>query len=74
MPLRKVSVSIEPLHFDTVRLRTAKTRGCVSRQSILALVYKLGLSAQKRWTRIRGFKQITDVINGVKFVNGMKAG
>jgi putative transposase len=27
--------------FATVRLRTAKTRGCVSRASILAMVFKL---------------------------------
>ena len=40
--------------FATVRLRTAKTRGCVARNTILAMVYKLGQSAQKRWRRLRG--------------------
>ena len=59
--------------FATVRLRTAKTRGCVSRQSILALVYRLGLSAEKRWRRLRGFTHLADVIEGVKFVDGVKA-
>jgi transposase-like protein len=59
--------------FATVRLRTAKTRGCVSRQSILALVYRLGLSAEKRWRRLRGFKHLADVIDGVKFIDGVRA-
>jgi transposase-like protein len=59
--------------FATVRLRTAKTRGCVSRQSILALVFRLGLSAEKRWRRLRGFKHLADVIDGVKFIDGVRA-
>lgn len=59
--------------FATVRLRTAKTRGCVSRQTILSLVYRLGLSAQKRWRRLRGFKHLAEVIEGVIFVDGVRA-
>jgi putative transposase len=58
--------------FATVRLRTAKTRGCVSRQSILSLAYKLAISAQKRWQRLRGFKQLSEVIKDVKFVDGIR--
>jgi transposase-like protein len=34
--------------FATVRLRTTKTRGCVSRESILAMVFKPGMSAQRK--------------------------
>lgn len=44
--------------FATVRLRTDKTRGCVSATSILSLVFKLVQSAQKRWLKIRGFKRL----------------
>ncbi len=58
--------------FATVRLRTAKIRGCVSRQSILSLVFKLTMSAQKRWQRLRGFKQLSEVIKDVKFVDGIR--
>jgi transposase-like protein len=58
--------------FATVRLRTDKTRGCVSQQSILALVFKLVQSAQKRWLRIRGFKRLGEVIEGVKFKDGIR--
>jgi len=56
--------------FATVRLRTAKTRGCVSRETILAMVFKLAQSAEKRWKRLRGYKLLGKVITGVKFVNG----
>jgi transposase-like protein len=58
--------------FATVRLRTNKTRGCVSRQTILSTVFQLGQSAQKRWRRLRGFKHLADVIRGVKFENGVR--
>ena len=58
--------------FATVRLRTDKTRGCVSKDSILTLVFKLVQSAEKRWLRIRGFKHLADVIEGVPFKDGMR--
>ncbi len=59
--------------FATVRLRTDQTRGCVSKDTILALVFKLVESAQKSWLRIRGFKSLADVIEGVKFNDGIRA-
>ncbi len=58
--------------FATVRLRTDKTRGAVSKDTILPLVFKLVQSAQKRWLRIRGFRSIGDVIQGVRFKDGIK--
>jgi len=57
--------------FATVRLRTDKTRNCVSRTTILAMVYKLTCSAQKRWRRLRGYKKLLPVLQGAKFVNGI---
>lgn len=57
--------------FATIRLRTAKTRNCVSAKSGLALVHQLAMSAQKRWRRLRGFQQLADVINGVNFIDGV---
>jgi len=57
--------------FSTVRLRTKKTRGCVSRTTILTMVFKLGLSAEKGWRKLRGFRRLADVINGVKFIDGI---
>lgn len=58
--------------FATVRLRTARTRGCVSRTTLLTMVYKLGLCAEKNWRRLRGFKHLADVIENVKFIDGIK--
>lgn len=57
--------------FATVRLRTAKTRNCVTRNSILSLVFKLGQSAEKRWQRLRGYKWIEQLEQGVAFVDGV---
>ncbi len=57
--------------FSTIRLRTKKNRACVSRTTILTMVYKLGLSAEKGWRKLRGFRRLADVINGVKFIDGI---
>jgi putative transposase len=59
--------------FATVRLRTDKTRGCVSQSTILSLVFKLMQSAQKRWLRIQGFQRLADVIQGIEFRDGLRA-
>jgi putative transposase len=56
--------------FATVRLRTAKTRGCLSRETMLSMVFKLCQSAEKRWRRLQGYKRIAEVIRGVQFVDG----
>ena len=58
--------------FATVRLRTAKTRGCVSRASILSMVFKLVTSAETRWRALRGSELIAKVITGVQFKNGVE--
>ncbi len=47
-----------------------KTRGCVARHTILAMVWKLGQSAQKKWRKLRGFKLLGEVIRGVQFKDG----
>ena len=58
--------------FATVRLRTDKTRGAVSTGTVTPLVFKLVQSAQNRWHRIRGFKSLGDLIEGVQFKDGIK--
>ncbi len=58
--------------FATVRLRTRKTKGCGSRIATLTMVFKLILSAQRRWKRLRGYRKIKDVINGVCFKDGVE--
>jgi transposase-like protein len=56
--------------FATVRLRTKRARNCGSRETTLAMVYKLLETAQRRWKRIRGFNLLTLVVNNVQFKDG----
>ena len=58
--------------FASVRLRTAKSRGCGSRASILSTVFKLAKSAEQRWLKLRGAEIIAKVITGVPFKNGVE--
>jgi len=58
--------------FATVRLRTTKTRGCLSRKTALAMVFKLMLSARKKWRRLDGSDHLAEVIQGVIFKDGIK--
>jgi putative transposase len=55
-----------------VRLRTAKTRGCVSRESILAMVFMLVKSAERHWRRLNGISRLAQVIEGVVFKDGVQ--
>jgi transposase-like protein len=58
--------------FATVRLRTRKTKGSGSRIACLTMVFKLVMSAQKRWRALNGSNLIGDVIEGVVFENGVR--
>ena len=58
--------------FATVRLRTTKTRGCVSRAGILAMVFKLTKSAEQRWRKLKGAAHLAQVIKGVRFKDGLQ--
>ncbi|MCH8112368.1 MAG: transposase, partial [Proteobacteria bacterium] len=58
--------------FATVRLRTTKTKGCLSRKTALAMVFKLLLSARRKWRRLDGSNHLTEVVQGVKFNDGIK--
>lgn len=58
--------------FAMVRLRTDKTRGCLSRETALTMVFKLCFGAQKRWHKLNGASYMADVIKGVRFVDGIR--
>jgi len=58
--------------FATVRLRTIKTKGCLSRKTALAMVFKLLLSARRKWRRLDGSNHLTELVQGVKFNDGIK--
>ena len=56
--------------FATVRLRTSKTRGCVSRGGMLAMVFKLTKVAEQKWYKLKGSEFLVSVIQGIKFKDG----
>jgi putative transposase len=56
--------------FATVRLRTTKTRGCLSRETALTMVFRLCQSAQRRWRRLDGPARLAEIVRGVRFVDG----
>lgn len=58
--------------FATVRLRTDKVKGCFSADTVIAMAFKLCQSAQKRWIRLYHPERLAEVINGVKFVDGLE--
>jgi len=58
--------------FATVRLRTNKTRGCLSRTTMLAMVFNLWQSAAKRWHRLRAAHYLPEVMNGMAFKDGIR--
>jgi len=56
--------------FGTIRHRTKRAKGCLSRDGMLHMLFKLGMCAEKKWIKLRGFHYLAKVINGVKFKNG----
>ena len=36
------------------------------------MAFKLCKAAEKKWKRLRGFKKLTKVIEGVRFVDGVE--
>jgi putative transposase len=53
-------------------LRTNKTKGSGSRLACLTMVYKLAVSAQKRWRALNGATLLADVVQGVTFEDGIR--
>ena len=58
--------------FATIRHRTRTTRGCLSRDTMLSMMFKLGQCAESRWRRLRGFRRLGQVIEGVPFKDGIE--
>ena len=58
--------------FATVRLRHRRTKGNGSRLACLTMVFKLMQSASKRWRLLNGSNLLPDVIQGAKFIDGVK--
>ena len=60
------------LTFATVRHRTKRSKGCLTRTTMLSMMFKLGQCAQSKWRRLRGFRELDKVIRQVKFKNGIE--
>ena len=58
--------------FSTIRHRTQQARGCFSRETLLALVFQVALSSEKRFRRIKGYTLIAKVLKGTVFVDGVE--
>lgn len=58
--------------FSTIRHRTQRTKGCLSRDGMLQMMFKLGQCAQQNWRRLRGFEELNKVATGVKFKDGVE--
>jgi putative transposase len=58
--------------FATVRHRTARSKGCLSNKTALAMIFKLAEAAQKSWRRLNGRNQLPKLIFGVKFADGIE--
>lgn len=58
--------------FGTIRHRTKRTKGCLSRDGMLHMMFKLGRCAEKTWRRLRGFRQLAQVIENIQFTDGIE--
>jgi transposase-like protein len=58
--------------FGTIRHRTKRSKGCLTRNGMLHMMFKLGLCAEQNWRRLRGFNYLAKVISGITFKDGIE--
>ena len=58
--------------FGTIRHRTKRSKGCLSRDGMLHMMFKLGQCAEKKWRKLRGFDYLAKVVTGIKFKDGVE--
>jgi len=58
--------------FATIRHRTKRSKGCLSRTTMLAMIFKVGMCAEKQWRKLRGFQSLAKVLEGVWFKDGIE--
>lgn len=57
--------------FATIRLRHRKTKGNGTRETSLAMIFKLAQSAAKHWNRLRCSEKLRLVLEGRSFQDGV---
>lgn len=58
--------------FGTIRHRTVRTKGCLTRDGMLHMMFKLEQCAEKTCRRLRGFQQLSKVSEGIQFIDGIE--
>lgn len=58
--------------FGTIRHRTKRAKGCLNRDGMLHMMFKLSQSAEQSWNRLRGFDYLAKVIKCVPFKDGIE--
>ncbi len=58
--------------FGTIRHRTKQSKGCLSRDGMLHMMFKLGQCAEQNWRRFRGFDALPKVLMGRRFKDGIE--
>ncbi len=58
--------------FATIRHRSDRAKGCVTRTTMLSMIYKMGMCAEQTWRRLRGFDFLGKVVEGVQFKDGIE--
>lgn len=57
--------------FATIRHRTKRSKGCLTKDGMLHMIFKLSQCAQQNWRKLRGFDQLAEVIKGINFKDGI---
>jgi putative transposase len=58
--------------FATIRHRTVRSKGCLSNNTALAMIFKLAEAAERSWRRLDGHNQLPKLILGVRFADGIE--
>ena len=58
--------------FSTIRHRTSRSKGCLTRDGMLHMIFKLGFYAETNWRKLRGFDYLAKVLKGVEFKEGIE--
>jgi len=58
--------------FATIRHRTKRSKGCLTRDGMLHMMFKLGQCAENKWIRLRGFDYLAKGITGIIFKDGIE--
>ena len=58
--------------FATVRHRTVRSKGALSRRPRNSMIFKLADAAAKTWRRLNGHNQLPKIVLGVRFTDGIE--